>query len=96
MQSESTMSVIEAAVQSIDCCPCGAGLDVVSHGGGLWLECRTYAEPSRLPGWLALALRDLVHERRFVIDDPGPWARGSYRPSWSVGATLAAGWPGAT
>ena len=76
MQSESTMSVIEAAVQSIDCCPCGVGLDVVSHGGGLWLECRTYAEPSRLPGWLALALRDLVHERRFVTDDPGPAAPG--------------------
>jgi hypothetical protein len=71
MPSESTMAVIEAAVQSIEYCPCGNGLDIVSHGGGLWLECRTYANPSRLPGWLAVALRDLVHERRFVVDDPG-------------------------
>ena len=64
MHSESIMAVIDAAVLSIDCCPCGKGLDIVSHAGGLWLECRTYAQPSRLPGWLALALRDLVHERR--------------------------------
>jgi hypothetical protein len=71
MHSESTVAAIEAAVQSIECCPCGQGLDITSRDGGLWLECRTYAQPSRLPGWLALALRDLVHERRFVIDEPG-------------------------
>ena len=87
MHNESTMAVIEAAVLSIDCCPCGNGLDIVSHAGGLWLECRTYAQPSRLPGWLALALRDLVHERRFVVDDPGSVEAEETTPPRPAGAS---------
>ena len=52
MHSESIMAVIDAAVLSIDCCPCGKGLDIVSHAGGLWLSanvCSTIPTP-RLAG----------------------------------------------
>ena len=70
MDSESAMVAIEAALHSFESCPCGNGLDITSRDGELWLECRTFARPSRLPGRLARAFRDLAHERRFVIDEP--------------------------
>ena len=38
----------------------------------MWLECPTFAAPSRLPANVAHFLRDLTHERRRLVDLPEP------------------------
>lgn len=58
---------IEAAMHDSPFCEaCGAPTDVVDHGGVLWLQCSSLAQPrSRI----AQALASMVpHERRIVAD----------------------------
>jgi hypothetical protein len=66
MRDDSTMVAIEATLRSAAACLCGNALDIAAHDGALWLECPSFASPTRLPARLARELRALTHSRTFV------------------------------
>lgn len=69
MRDDSTMVAIEAALRSAGACLCGNALDIAAHDGALWLECPSFAAPTRLPARLARELRALAHSRMFVAPE---------------------------
>ena len=70
MNENSVLVAIEAALRSPAFCACGETLDLSAHDDVLWLECRTFSRPSRLPAAVAAFLREGFHDRRFVSDLP--------------------------
>jgi hypothetical protein len=74
MNENGVLVAIEAALRSPAFCACGESLDLVAHDEALWLECRTYAKPSRLPAPVIAFLREGFHDRRHVADLPSPEA----------------------
>jgi hypothetical protein len=70
MTDTSVLVAIEAANASRSACLCGQSLDLSDHGGAIWLECPTLTAPSRLPAALSSFLRELAHDRSFVVELP--------------------------
>jgi hypothetical protein len=68
MHDDSVMVAIDAALASSALCDCGDSLTITSGDDAIWLECVRRREPSRLPAPIASIVRDLLHDRRFVID----------------------------
>lgn len=69
-ENNAALVAIDAVLRTTQWCTCGKVLDLVAHGNGLWLECSAFAGPSRLPAPLAHVVRDLLHERSFVLELP--------------------------
>ena len=70
MRDDSVLAAIDAALSSPQPCGCGRHLTVAVRGGGVWLECSAFDEPSRLPARLAAAVRELLHDRRLLVQAP--------------------------
>ena len=77
MHDDSILVAIEAALRSPAFCGCGDSLTIAVHHGAAWLECASLAKPSRLPS----AIREMLHDRSFVVDVPEPAARPGGRPA---------------
>jgi hypothetical protein len=75
MHDDSVLVAIDAALRSPSFCGCGDSLTIAIHDDAAWLECASLAKPSRLPS----VLREVLHDRRFVIDTPAPVARAAGR-----------------
>ena len=71
MHDDSILVAIDAALRSPAFCACGNNLTIAVHDDAAWLECASLAKPSRLPS----VIREVLHDRRFVIDTPAPVAR---------------------
>jgi hypothetical protein len=70
MHDDSVLVAIDAALRSPAFCGCGNNLTIAVHSDGAWLECATFASPTRLPARIAPFVRSLLHDRRFVVDVP--------------------------
>lgn len=70
MHDEPVLVAVDAALRSPSFCPCGESLTIGQHDGALWLECPARTRPSRLPAPIAAVVRDILHDRRFVIEVP--------------------------
>ena len=70
MHDDSVLVAIDAAFSSPAMCSCGDSLVITTRDGAVWLECVRRQGPSRLPAPLASIVRDMLHDRRFVIDLP--------------------------
>lgn len=70
MHDDSVLVAIEDAFRSPAFCVCGNNLTVAIHDDAAWQECAAYARPSRLPRPLATLVRELLHERHFLVDVP--------------------------
>jgi hypothetical protein len=77
MHDDSVLVAIDAALRSPAFCGCGNSLTIAVHGDAAWLQCASLARPSRLPS----ALRELLHDRRFVIELPPAAPRTSGQPA---------------
>lgn len=77
MDDHTVLDAIEAALSSPVHCGCGDSLTVVVRDDAAWLECAAFATPSRLPAPVAAVVRDLLHDRRRIIDLPVPEARAA-------------------
>jgi hypothetical protein len=64
------LTAIDEAVGSKALCACGKEFHLTERGDMLWLECPTFAGPTRLPASAASFLRELVHDRRPVAALP--------------------------
>lgn len=71
MHDDSVPVAIEDALRSPAFCACGGSLALTTRDASVWLECQAFGRPSRLPAPLAAFLRELVHDRTFVIGLPG-------------------------
>jgi hypothetical protein len=89
MHDDSVLVAIEAALRSPAFCGCGNSLTIAVHEDAAWLECASFARPSRLPSFL----REAMHDRRFVIETPRPAAQpygcAAKAPSLWVAAKVA-------
>ncbi len=72
MHDDSVLSAIDAALRFPAYCACGKDLTIATHDGAAWLECVAFATPGRAPVAITAILRDLLHDRRFVVDVPEP------------------------
>ncbi len=70
MHDDTILAAIDAALRLPSFCACGNSLSIAVHDDAAWLECATFAAPSRLPAGVSQLVRGLVHDRRFVIDVP--------------------------
>lgn len=70
MHDDSVLVAVDDATRTPNFCNCGKYLAVVEGDEAMWLECPTYAQPSRLPASLAKAVRMTLHDRRFVVEIP--------------------------
>jgi len=68
MHDDSVLVAIDAALRSPAFCGCGDSLTIAVHEDAAWLECASLAGPSRLPS----ILREMLHDRQFVIETPRP------------------------
>jgi len=75
MHDDSVLVAIDAALRSPAFCGCGDSLTIAVHDDAAWLECASFAKPSRLPS----VLREMLHDRRFVVEIPRPAARPAGR-----------------
>ena len=72
MRDDTVLAAIDAALRSPAFCACGTNLTIAVHGDAVWLECAAFAAPTRWPVAIGAILRDLLHDRRFVVDLPAP------------------------
>jgi hypothetical protein len=70
MHDDSVLVAVETALSRPAFCSCGTQLSVTAHDGAVWLECPTFASPSRLPANVVLFLREFAHDRRCVVALP--------------------------
>jgi hypothetical protein len=70
MHDDTVLVAIDEALRSPVSCACGKRLEITARDSSVWLECSTFGRPSRLPAALAAFLRELVHNRAFVIGIP--------------------------
>lgn len=66
MNDDILLFAIDDAVGASAICSCGKELRAVERDRTVWLECPTFAMPSRLPARLATLLLDAAHDRRPV------------------------------
>jgi hypothetical protein len=92
MHENSVLVAIEAALRNPAFCACGSTLDLNAHDDALWLECRTFSKPSRLPAPVIAFLREGLHDRQLVADLPAGEAVGASaeQPAVPHGAPRAA------
>lgn len=69
MRHDTLLVAIEAALRTPTLCPCGETMDIAARDGSLWLECRSFGAPSRLPARFVDTFRSLVHARSYVCPD---------------------------
>ncbi|HYO42876.1 MAG TPA: hypothetical protein VES19_06715 [Candidatus Limnocylindrales bacterium] len=86
MHDNSFLVAIDAALRSPAFCGCGNSLTVAVHGDAAWIECSSLARPSRLPS----ILRQVLHDRSFLIEAPQPPIRGAGRPAGAPSLRAAA------
>ena len=72
MNDVHVLEAIDAALRRPAFCTCGDYLTVAVHDDAAWLECPTFARPSRWPAAVVAVERALFHERRLIIDLPLP------------------------
>jgi hypothetical protein len=70
MHDDSVFVAIDDATRTPRFCNCGRYLAVVEADDAMWLECPTYAQPSRLPAVVASFVRTTLHDRQFVVEIP--------------------------
>jgi len=70
MHDDSVLLAVESALSRPAFCNCGDQLRLATRDHALWLECPAFEAPSRLPGGVMHVLRELIHERRHVVDLP--------------------------
>jgi hypothetical protein len=70
MHDDSILVAVEAALSRPAFCSCGTQLSLNTHDGAVWLECPTFAAPSRLPANVIDFLREIAHDRRHVVAVP--------------------------
>ena len=70
MHDSSVLVAINAALRSPAHCDCGSSMTIQVRDSAVWLECPTFAKPSRLPVRVAPMVRSILHRRRFVVDLP--------------------------
>lgn len=70
MRDDSILVAVEDATRNPRFCTCGNYLAVVETDDAMWLECPTYAQPSRLPAKVASLLRSVIHDRVFIVAIP--------------------------
>lgn len=63
-----TLEAIDDALRGPSWCACGEHLALVEREDGLWLSCPAFSRASRLPHALSEPMRELLHDRRFVVD----------------------------
>jgi len=68
MIDTNVLTAIESALDGPSYCHCGAPSTVAVHDGAAWLECPVFGSPSRLPTRLAALTRELLHDRRFIVE----------------------------
>ncbi len=88
MHDNSILVAVDAALRSPSFCTCGDNLTITVHNEVVWLECVRFAAPTRLPAPVATVLRELMHDRRSVIDIPARQTRGR-APTTVPGAAAA-------
>jgi hypothetical protein len=76
MHDDSVLVAIDAALRSPAFCACGNNLTITVQDDAAWLECASLSKPSRLPS----LLRELLHDRTFVIETPAAVAQPEARP----------------
>lgn len=76
MHDDSVLVAVDAALRSPSFCTCGDNLTITVRDDVVWLECASFAQPSRLPGAVSRFVRSLLHDRRFVIEIPPSDSRG--------------------
>ena len=70
MHDDSVLVAVDAALRSPSFCTCGNNLTIAVRDDVVWLECASFAQPSRLRGAVSRFVRSLLHDRRFVIEIP--------------------------
>jgi hypothetical protein len=89
MHDDTVLVAIDAALRSPAFCACGNTLTIAVHDGAAWLECPTFAAPSRLPAAVSRILRDLGHDRRRIIELPAAEGAGTDRRLTGTGSAVA-------
>ena len=86
MHDDSVLVAIDAALRSPSFCGCGNSLTIAVHDDAAWLECASFAQPSRLPS----ILREMLHDRRYVVETPRPMAQPAGRGATATSLRVAA------
>ena len=81
MHDDAVLVAVDAALRSPSFCSCGSDLSITVRDDVVWLECARFAEPALLPAPLARFVRELMHDRRFVITLPLSESRDPFPPA---------------